>query len=131
MTDMEKCLFCNMYELEKDKIIAENELAFAIYDAFPVNDGHVLVIPKRHFADFFDATGDEVSAIYLLLKECRGIVAERYKPSGYNVGVNVGVDGGQTIMHLHVHLIPRYHGDVENPKGGVRRLKVQKVHYEG
>ncbi|TDT46069.1 HIT family protein [Fonticella tunisiensis] len=128
---MGDCLFCNIYKNEKDKIIAENELAFAIYDAFPVNEGHVLVIPKRHFDSFFDAAQEEISAIYDLLHKCKVIIDNEYKPTGYNVGVNIGYDGGQTIFHLHVHLIPRYKGDVENPKGGVRRLKPQLVHYEG
>jgi diadenosine tetraphosphate (Ap4A) HIT family hydrolase len=128
---MSSCLFCSIFENEKHKIIAENELCYAIYDAFPVNEGHILVIPKRHFDNFFDASEEEISSIYSLLQECKKILNNKYKPTGYNVGVNVGYDGGQTIFHLHVHLIPRYKGDVENPKGGIRRLKPQLVHYEG
>ena len=128
---MDKCLFCDIYEGQKNKIIAESSLAFAIYDGFPVNQGHILVIPKRHFDSFFDATEQEINQIYDLLNKCKAILDNKYHPTGYNVGVNVGYDGGQTIMHLHVHLIPRYKGDVENPRGGIRKLKPQLVYYEG
>lgn len=128
---MEDCIFCDIYENEKNRVIAENKLVFAIYDSYPVNQGHVLVITKRHFDNYFDATAEEISAVYELLHECKSIVEEKYQPTGYNIGVNVGYYGGQTVMHLHVHLIPRYKGDVENPKGGIRRLKPQLVHYEG
>lgn len=125
---MSDCLFCNY---DRSKYIAENHVAMAIFDNFPVNEGHALIIPKRHFANFFEATPDEVVAIYDLLHKVKEIVEEKYKPTGFNVGVNVGADGGQTIMHLHVHLIPRYKGDVENPKGGVRKLKKELVPYDG
>ena len=128
---MDKCLFCNIYESPKNKIIAESSLAFAIYDGFPVNEGHILVIPKRHFGSFFDATEQEINQIYDLLNKCKAILDNKYHPTGYNVGVNVGYDGRQTIMHLHIHLIPRYKGDVENPRGGIRKLKPQLVYYEG
>jgi diadenosine tetraphosphate (Ap4A) HIT family hydrolase len=128
---VDKCLFCNIYESPKNKIIAESSLAFAIYDGFPVNEGHILVIPKRHFGSFFDATEQEINEIYDLLNKCKAILDNKYHPTGYNVGVNVGYDGGQTIMHLHIHLIPRYKGDVENPRGGIRKLKPQLVYYEG
>lgn len=128
---MGKCIFCDIYIVDKNRVIAENNLAFAIYDAFPVNEGHMLIIPKRHFDNFFDASEEEAAAIYALLHECKKIIDEDYHPTGYNIGVNIGSDGGQTVMHLHVHLIPRYKGDVENPKGGIRRLKPQLVYYEG
>jgi len=124
------CIFCGYIDL-KGSIIAENELAFAIYDTFPVNEGHVLVMPKRHFKNFFDATEEEVLAIYGLLHKAKEILDEKLKPDGYNVGINVDEAGGQTIFHLHVHLIPRYGGDVENPRGGVRNIKKALVHYDG
>lgn len=120
------CLFCNYKET-----IAENQLAFAIYDKFPVNKGHALIIPKRHFSSFFEATEEEIKAIYSLLHDVKCIVDREYEPQGYNVGINIGEDAGQTIMHLHVHLIPRYKGDVENPRGGVRKLKKELVPYDG
>ncbi|AJA49163.1 HIT family protein [Clostridium pasteurianum DSM 525 = ATCC 6013] len=122
------CIFC---EYSKNEYIAENELVFAIYDKFPVNKGHVLIIPKRHFESFFEATVEEVKAIYSLMNEVKTIIDKQLKPSGYNVGVNVGYDAGQTVMHLHVHLIPRYEGDVENPKGGIRNIKEALVRYDG
>ncbi len=122
------CLFCNY---DKQAYIAENNLAFAIFDNFPVNEGHALIIPKRHFADFFEATEEEIAALYRLLHEVKQIVDQKYSPDGYNVGINVGYDAGQTIMHLHIHLIPRYKGDVENPRGGIRHLKKELVPYDG
>lgn len=122
------CIFCSREELN---IIAENELCFAIYDKYPVNLGHVLIIPKRHYKSFFDATIEEVAAIYELIHKCKEILDEKYKPTGYNIGININESAGQTIMHLHVHLIPRYDNDVEDPRGGVRNLKPQLVPYKG
>ncbi|WP_027624101.1 HIT family protein [Clostridium lundense] len=122
------CIFCN---IDKSEIIAENKVAFAIMDKYPVNEGHALIIPKRHFVSFFEATEEEVKGIYSLLHEVREMLDIQYEPSGYNIGINVGYYAGQTIMHLHVHLIPRYKGDVENPRGGVRRLKRALVEYDG
>lgn len=122
------CLFCSF---DKEKYIVENELAFGIFDKFPVNKGHMLIIPKRHFESFFDATEEEVVALYALIKEGKNHLDKQYVPDGYNVGINVGEYGGQTIMHLHIHLIPRYKGDVENPKGGIRKFKKELVPYNG
>lgn len=122
------CIFCSREELN---IIAENELCFAIYDKYPVNLGHVLIIPKRHYKSFFDATIEEVTAIYELIHKCKEILDEKYKPTGYNIGININESAGQTIMHLHVHLIPRYDNDVEDPRGGIRNLKPQLVPYKG
>ena len=123
---MENCPFCTKPESE---IIAENDLALAFYDAYPVNRGHVLVIPKRHFPAFFEATEDEITAIYRLIHRVKIILDEKYHPDGYNIGVNVGAPAGQTVFHLHVHVIPRYTGDVENPRGGVRNFKRSMVEY--
>ena len=120
------CLFC---DYDKEKYIVENELAFVIYDVFPVNKGHMLIIPKRHFKDFFEIKDEELLAIKSLTDECKSILDKEYSPDGYNVGINIGTDAGQTIMHLHVHLIPRYKGDVENPKGGIRNFKESLVKY--
>lgn len=122
------CLFCNY---SKDEYIVENNLAFGIFDKFPVNEGHMLIIPKRHFESFFDATEEEIVELYDLIKVGKKHLDEEFNPDGYNVGVNVGEYGGQTIMHLHIHLIPRYKGDIENPKGGIRKLKKELVPYNG
>ncbi|MBM7872019.1 diadenosine tetraphosphate (Ap4A) HIT family hydrolase [Clostridium pascui] len=125
---MTNCLFCNY---DKELIIAENKYAFAIMDKFPVNEGHTLVIPKRHFQSFFESSEEEIKAIYSLLHEVKEMLDIQYEPQGYNIGVNDGYHAGQTVMHLHVHIIPRYRGDVENPRGGIRRLKRAVVEYDG
>ena len=125
-----ECIFCSCLE-SNDEIIAENRFAFAVMDKFPVNEGHALIVPKRHYANFFEASEDEIKAIYSLLHEVKEMLDVQYEPAGYNVGVNAGYHAGQTIMHLHVHLIPRYEGDVENPRGGVRNIKKALVPYDG
>jgi diadenosine tetraphosphate (Ap4A) HIT family hydrolase len=91
----------------------------------------MLVIPKRHFASYFEATDDEIMAVFELTKACKKILEEKYNPDGYNIGFNVNDAGGQTVMHLHQHIIPRYEGDVDNPRGGIRKLKKQLVYYDG
>ena len=123
---MNNCIFCSMPQSE---IIAENELAKAFYDQFPVNQGHVLIVPKRHVETLFEATLEEMQAINRLLFEIKEILEDKYHPDGYNVGVNVGRAAGQTVFHLHYHLIPRYNGDVADPRGGVRRVKKPVVAY--
>lgn len=125
---MSKCVFCDINESE---IIVENRFAFAILDHYPVNNGHCLIITKRHFANFFEATEEEIKAIYKLMHEVKEMFDIQYEPAGYNIGINVGTYAGQTINHLHVHLIPRYIGDVDNPRGGVRNLKDAMVEYDG
>lgn len=123
---MDNCIFC---EKTGASIICENELAKAFYDNFPVNKGHVLIVPKRHVATFFEASQEELSAIMELVFQVREMLGAEYKPDGYNIGVNVDKAGGQTVFHLHFHVIPRYLGDVENPRGGVRRVKKSIVPY--
>lgn len=122
------CLFCNY---DRARHICENEYAYAIYDSFPVNRGHVLVIPKRHYESFFEASGEEMAAIYKIIKEVKERVDWDYSPEGYNIGINIGKAAGQTIEHAHIHIIPRYKGDVENPQGGIRNLKRALVEYYG
>ncbi len=124
---MKECPFCKQPETE---VIAENKLAIAFLDKFPVNTGHVLVIPKRHFDDLFKATQEEIKAMTELLGEVKEHLHNRFNPDGYNIGVNVGAAAGQTVFHLHVHVIPRYHGDVEDPRGGIRKIKPSLVPYE-
>ena len=109
------CPFCH-----PEESIIRNTLAYVRPDKYPVNPGHVLVIPYRHVANYFDATADEREAILSLLDQAKAWLDRDHAPAGYNVGVNVGAAAGQTIMHLHVHLIPRYPGDVADPRGGVR-----------
>ncbi len=118
------CMFCNIRAP-----IAENDLAFAIFDRYPVSPGHVLVVTKRHVASFFDTTADERSAVLALLLEIKQQTDAKLTPDGYNVGVNVGVAAGQTMMHVHMHLIPRFSGDMENPRGGVRGVIPSRQNY--
>jgi diadenosine tetraphosphate (Ap4A) HIT family hydrolase len=101
-------------------VVAQNELAYARLDSHSLASGHVIVVPRRHVADFFDMTAEEQAAVLALLNEARRMVQAKHQPDGYNVGVNVGRAAGQNRMHVHVHLIPRYSGDVPDPAGGVR-----------
>lgn len=112
------CPFCNP-DPERE-LILESATAYAIYDKFPVNEGHALVIPKRHCADYFQLSFKEQSACWFVLNRTKEIISEKFNPDGFNVGINVNEPAGQTIPHVHIHLIPRYKGDVENPEGGVR-----------
>jgi diadenosine tetraphosphate (Ap4A) HIT family hydrolase len=121
------CPFC---QSEQIKIVLQNDLASAFYDKFPVNKGHLLIIPKRHVNNFFDITPDEKNAIFELLDECKAILDNELKPDGYNVGINCGEAAGQTVFHVHVHLIPRYKGDMDgDPRGGVRGVIPDKRNY--
>ena len=121
------CPFC---EIEPTRLVASNDLAVAIRDRFPVNPGHTLVIPRRHVASWFEATPQEQIAIMELLTEVKAkLDGDAAPPEGYNVGINVGETAGQTVMHLHVHLIPRFEGDVSDPRGGVRFVVPERGSY--
>lgn len=120
------CIFCN---IEKDRIVTENETAYAIYDGFPVNKGHMLIIPKKHIKDYFETSEQDKTGLWKLVDECKEIVDKKFNPDGYNIGINCGQAAGQTVMHLHIHLIPRYIGDIENPRGGVRGVIPDKRIY--
>lgn len=124
MSQHPNCPFCG----EPDFII-ENELAFADYDSYPVSAGHCLVIPRRHIAEYFDVTATEKAAIWELVDELKGIIEREFSPDGYNIGVNVGAAAGQSIPHVHIHVIPRYAGDVKDPQGGVRGVIPHKQKY--
>ncbi|HET7766499.1 MAG TPA: HIT family protein [Burkholderiales bacterium] len=101
-------------------VVAENALAYARHDGDALSPGHVLVVPRRHVAGFFDMTPDEQAAVLSLLNQARRLIDRQHAPDGYNIGANVGKAAGQSRMHVHVHLIPRYTGDVADPRGGVR-----------
>lgn len=122
------CVFCDEFVHQKQPLL-ENELALAYYDEFPVSKGHVIIITKRHAETFFNITKEERNAILDLLDECKKILDVKYSPSGYNIGLNCGKDAGQSVMHIHMHLIPRYSGDVTNPRGGVRGVILEKKDY--
>jgi ATP adenylyltransferase len=125
------CLFCNLQIDDRKRITAENDLAYAIRDGFPVTEGHTLFIPKRHTVDYFSLEQEEVLAINQLMDLNRQLLQnEDSTIDGFNIGMNCGETAGQTIFHCHVHLIPRRKGDVENPKGGVRNTIPDKGFYE-
>lgn len=121
------CPFCKP-DSERE-LIVESATAYAIYDKFPVNDGHALIIPIRHCEDYFDLSFKEQAACMFMLNKVKEIVLDRFKPDGFNVGINVGEKAGQTVNHVHIHLIPRYNGDVEEPRGGVRCVIPKKQQY--
>ena len=115
MADETSCEFC-----KPAMVLLQDELAYARYDSNSLAPGHVLVIPRRHVANFFDMTAQEKASVFALLDRAQALIAEKHRPDGYNIGVNVGTAGGQSRMHVHVHLIPRYTGDVADPRGGIR-----------
>ena len=119
------CLFCK----DARGVSLNSELAYSARDSYAVSPGHTLVIPRRHVASFFDLTPEEINACMALITEERNLLDEKFKPDGYNIGVNVGPAAGQSILHVHIHVIPRYQGDVENPQGGVRHVIPKKGHY--
>ena len=108
-------------------VLLENELAYVRFDSNSLSRGHVLVVPKRHIASFFDMTTAEQSAVLGLLTESQRLIQRDHSPDGYNIGVNVGKAAGQSRMHVHVHLIPRYAGDVADPSGGIRCVLRQRA----
>ena len=123
----EKCLFCNK---AKQKIIYSGEFMFVVRDSFPVTKLHTLIIPHRHVSNFFDLNTNELDDLSKILKEQRKNLLELDKNiTAFNIGVNAGVDAGQSIMHCHIHLIPRRKGDIENPRGGVRGVIPSKQKY--
>ena len=122
------CLFCNS---KISGITHENDLAYASYDTYPVSEFHCLIIPKRHVIDYFELTDEELVACNDLIKVIKEeILIKDKNVKAFNIGTNVGKIAGQSIMHCHIHLIPRREGDVENPQGGVRSVIPQKQHYK-
>ena len=122
------CLFCN---IKKSGLADENTLAYASYDTYPVSEFHCLIIPKRHVKDYFELTNDEVIACNELIKKIKKeILLKDALVKGFNIGTNIGKAAGQSVLHCHIHLIPRREGDVENPQGGVRSVIQSKQHYK-
>lgn len=107
----------------------ENKFCFAIYDKYPVNEGHVLVVTRRHIGDYFELGREEADALWKMIGEAKQFIEEKYKPDGFNVGFNLGETAGQTIDHVHIHVIPRYSGDMEDPTGGVRNVIPERGRY--
>jgi len=123
---MTNCPFCT---LPPERIIDSNDLALVIRDGYPVSPGHTLVIPKRHIGSWFEITQAEQQALLDLLAKSNAVLETEFKPDGYNIGINDGPAAGQTVPHLHIHLIPRYKGDQEDPRGGVRWIVPEKAKY--
>ena len=122
------CLFCNIKE---SGVAIENILAYVSYDSYPVSNLHCLIIPKRHVKDYFELTNDEVIACNELITKIKNeIIEQDASVKGFNFGSNVGKTAGQSVMHCHIHLIPRREGDVENPQGGIRSVIPHKQHYK-
>ena len=123
----ETCPFCRLSR--RVEIICETATCVAFYDGYPVSSGHALIIPKRHVANYFDLTNHEREAMNVMLQYVKKKIDERFHPDGYNIGINVNEAAGQSVFHVHMHMIPRYKGDVENPKGGVRGVIPSKQKY--
>jgi ATP adenylyltransferase len=122
-----ECLFCNK---KKQKIIYSTKFIYVVRDSFPVTKYHSLIIPHRHISNFFELSKDELKDLSKILKkERRALINLDKKITAFNVGVNAGKDAGQSIMHCHIHLIPRRKGDIENPRGGVRGVIPSKQKY--
>lgn len=126
MTLNASCPFCR---LDPAEILLENDHAVVFYDRFPVTPGHALVVPKRHITSFFETTAEERGALMELVGRVREHLLAERAPDAFNIGINDGVAAGQTVMHLHIHLIPRYLGDTEDPRGGVRWIMPVKAPY--
>ena len=125
MPDPIACPFCPIKDRE---ILAEHPLAAAITDSFPLTQGHTLIVPRRHVASFFELTTNERLAMLGLLDQAKATLDTKYSPSGFNIGVNDGTAAGQTVMHVHIHLIPRYKGDAGEGRG-VRWMIPERAAY--
>jgi diadenosine tetraphosphate (Ap4A) HIT family hydrolase len=117
------CPFCDF------ELVIEASLVYARYDKFPVSKGHCLIIPKRHVATWFDMSKEEQTEAFELIDQVKALLDEKYAPDGYNIGMNCGETAGQTIPHAHIHVIPRYKGDMEDPRGGLRGVIPEKQSY--
>lgn len=124
---MDKCVFCEKFD--SDRIIYEDSTWMAVLDGYPVSKGHTLLIPKRHCETYFDLNYVESSTLASTINVVKNVLDAKYNPNGYNIGINCGKSAGQTVMHCHIHIIPRYDGDVEDPRGGVRGVIPSKQKY--
>lgn len=120
------CIFCRDFG---NKVLLANEHYYAIYDAYPVNRGHLLIVSRRHVPDLFGLNQREFLALHEMVGQAKSLLDKEHSPGGYNVGANCAEIAGQTIPHFHLHIIPRYQGDVDKPRGGIRNLKDPDVPY--
>ena len=122
------CIFC---KIKKEELLFENQFAYSSKDSYPVSEFHSLIVPKRHVENYFELTAEEIQGCHeLILKTKEKILKQDSSVKGFNIGTNAGKVAGQSIMHCHIHLIPRREGDVENPQGGVRSVISKKQHYK-
>ena len=127
---MDNCVFCGIEgKVEKDRIVYQDSTWIAIYDKYPVSKGHVLVIPKRHCETYFDLNFIELESIGVTIGVVKRLLDMKFNPDGYNIGINCGEAAGQTVKHCHIHVIPRYNGDMKDPRGGVRGVIPEKQKY--
>jgi diadenosine tetraphosphate (Ap4A) HIT family hydrolase len=119
------CIFC----LIDRAILAETKLSMAFFDAFPVSKGHTLVIPRRHLPTIWELSDEEYADVFKLVRAVKDLIQDQFEPQGINVGANCGQAAGQTVFHAHIHIIPRYAGDVPNPRGGIRNIISGKGSY--
>ena len=120
---------CPLCQIQQEKFTAQNSLVFTVRDSLPVSPGHTLILPKRHIASIFEATKEEVAALWEAMQQARIGLLKEFSPDGFNIGINDGFAAGQTILHLHIHIIPRYKGDVLDPRGGIRWIFPDKAKY--
>ena len=121
-----QCPFCHV---EAHSIELKNDYAVALFDGFPITEGHMLVIPKRHAISLYELTEEEQAAMWKLVALARAELIDEFEPDGFNIGINDGLAAGQTVMHAHIHVIPRRTGDVANPRGGIRWIIPNKAQY--
>ena len=124
-----KCTFCSIQKEKKSQHIVENESFFARYDKFPVSKGHVDIVSKRHVTSIFDLCEREVIQLFYIMEKTKRKIDKKFRPDAYNIGINEGRAAGRTVDHLHIHLIPRYKGDVADPTGGIRNVIPGKGNY--
>lgn len=127
---MEICPFCNIEKaIDESRIIYQDSTWIAILDNYPVSKGHTLLIPKRHCKTYFDLNFIELESVGVTIGVIKRLLDTKYNPDGYNIGINCGEAAGQTVHHCHIHIIPRYNGDCENPRGGVRGVIPSRMDY--
>jgi len=122
------CLFCDRNFIDEN-VVEEDDYCYAIYDNYAVTEGHALIIPKEHVNDFLSLRSDKRTRLIGMVNKMKKRIDEMFEPDGYNIGINMGQAAGQTVPHLHIHLIPRYEGDMEDPRGGVRGVIPEKQKY--
>src|SRR6185295_15237455 len=120
------CPFCS---IDPSRIVFSNDLVIAIWDVFPVSPGHLLIIPRRHTPAWSSLDSADKAAVWLAVDQCQAVISERFRPDGFNVGFNENPAAGQTVFHFHLHIIPRYVGDVADPRDGVRHIIPEKANY--